>query len=88
MKTRRIEVTKPIIDKTANQVNFCCSRKDGVPVITETDVQFRKTSLGSVNVEKIWALLFRECGKRREKETQILTTHMTIMKKHIIPNHQ
>ena len=46
MKTRGIEVRKPIIgDKTANQINFICSRKDGGPVITETDLEFAKTSL-------------------------------------------
>ena len=43
MKTRRIEVIKPIIeDNTANQVNLGCSRKSGSPVIIEIDLQFRK----------------------------------------------
>ena len=41
MKTRRIEVRKPIIeDKTANQIIFGCSRIVGVPVITETALLF------------------------------------------------
>ena len=41
MKTRRIEVRKPIIeDKTAHQVHFDCSKQDGCPVIAEIDLQF------------------------------------------------
>ena len=45
MKTRRFEVIKPIIeDKTANPINFGCSRKFKVPVITETDLDFAKIS--------------------------------------------
>ena len=67
MKTRRIEVTKPIIeDKTANQVHFCCSRKDVVPVITETDLMFRKTSLGSVNGLSYFANVVKEEKKKHK----------------------
>ena len=43
MKTRRIEVIKHIIEKkSANQVNSGCSRKDGGPVFTGADLQFKK----------------------------------------------
>ena len=46
MKSRRIEFIQPIIeDKTASQVNFDCSRKDGGPVISEIDSRFTKLSL-------------------------------------------
>ena len=45
MKTRRFEVIKPKIeDKTANPINFGCSRKFGGPVITESDFEFAKIS--------------------------------------------
>ena len=38
MKTRRIEVIKPISkDQTANLINFGCSRKYGGTVFTEVD---------------------------------------------------
>ena len=39
-------------DKTAKKVNFGCSRKEEVPVITEIDVQFTKINLSLVNIEK------------------------------------
>ena len=43
MKTRRIEVIKPKTeDKTANQIDFDCSKKNLGPVITETDSEFAK----------------------------------------------
>ena len=35
--------------------------------------------------ENIWALLLRECGKRREKKTQILTSQKTFMKTDVAP---
>ena len=43
MKTRRIEVIKPIVeDKTTSLINFHCSTKYRGPVITETDLEFAK----------------------------------------------
>ena len=44
---------KYLEDKTANQNNFSCSGKERRPVITETDLQFTKICLLSVNVKKI-----------------------------------
>ena len=29
-------------DKTVNEINFRCSRKEGGPVITKTDLKFTK----------------------------------------------
>ena len=53
MKTRRIKVMKLIIeDKTANQINFGCSRKDGGTGITEIDLEFANISLRLANVQK------------------------------------
>ena len=53
MKTRRIEVIKPIIaEKTTNHNNFGCSRKVEGPVITKTDLRVRKNNLGLDNVHK------------------------------------
>ena len=55
MKTRRIEVIEPIIeDETANQINVAWKLKDGGPVIFETDLENEKTSLRSINVQKIY----------------------------------
>ena len=34
--------------------------------------------------ENHWNLLLRECPKRREKETQILTTQKTFTKRHFV----
>ena len=45
MKTRGIEVIKPIV----RSQNFDCSRKYGGPLITENDLQFNKISLRLVN---------------------------------------
>ena len=46
IKTRRIEVIKPITeDRTTNQINFGCSRKDRGPIITENDLEFKKICL-------------------------------------------
>ena len=39
-------------DKTANQIDFCCSKRERVPVIIETYLQFTKISLRFVNVKK------------------------------------
>ena len=51
MKTRRIEVTKPIIeDKTTKQVSFGCNRKDGVLSLLRLP---KKISLRSVNLKNI-----------------------------------
>ena len=36
---------KLLEDKTFSQISFGCSRKEGVPVINETDLKFTKTSL-------------------------------------------
>ena len=41
LKTCVIEAIK---DKTANQNNFDCSKKELSPVITETNLQFTETS--------------------------------------------
>ena len=30
--------------ETANEIDFGCSKKEGVPVITDTDLQFTKIS--------------------------------------------
>ena len=55
MKTRRIEVIKPIIeDKTANQVNLGCSGKNGSPLIIEIDLQVTKLCLRLFDVQKIF----------------------------------
>ena len=52
MKTRRIEVIKPIIeDNTDKHINFGGNRKNKGTVITETDL-FAKIILGSANVLK------------------------------------
>ena len=54
METRRIEVIRPLIeDKTTSQFKFVCSTKYGVPVITETELEFAKISLRLANVQKI-----------------------------------
>ena len=53
MKTRPIKSIKLIIeDKTANRIISACSRKVGVPVITETDLEFAKINLRLANVQK------------------------------------
>ena len=53
MKIRRLEVIKPIIgDKTANQINFGGSRKNGGTVISETDIKFAKICLRSADSQK------------------------------------
>ena len=55
MKTRRIEVKRPIIeDKTANQINFSFSRKVGGLFTTETDLEFAKICVRLANVQKIF----------------------------------
>ena len=52
MRTRRIEVIKPITGaKTANQINFCCSREVGVPKITKIDLKFAKILRSTNNQE-------------------------------------
>ena len=35
-----------------------------------------------VTYKNLWDLFLRECAKRREKETQISTTKITLMKTH------
>ena len=53
MKIRGLEDRKPFLeDKSANRIRFNCSSREGVPVITEIDLQFRKIGLRSVNVQK------------------------------------
>ena len=60
LKSRGIEVKKPIIeDEMANQVIFGCKRKDGGPVLTKTDLEFKKLSLRSVIVPKFRKMLFK-----------------------------
>ena len=59
MKTRRIEVIKPIIeDKTTNQVSFACSRKDRGPVISETDLEFAKNDYDQLTFKKFSKTIF------------------------------
>ena len=59
MKTRRIEVTKPIIeDKTTKQVNFGCNRKDGVLSLLRLPNVSKKISLRSVNL-KNYRIIFK-----------------------------
>ena len=53
MKTRVIEVTKPIFEKkTANQIIFSCCRKNGGSAIPETDLKFAKLCARLANVQK------------------------------------
>ena len=39
--------------RNADQINFGCSKKEGVPVIAETDLLFMEISLISVNQKKL-----------------------------------
>ena len=45
-------------DKTDNQVNFGCSRKEWGPLITDIDLQFTKINLWFVKVKKFSEILF------------------------------
>ena len=44
----------------------------------------RKTTIKNRRQNNQKNKFFSECAKRREKETQILTTHKTYMKTHIV----
>ena len=53
MKTRGIDVIEPIVRKIIyNYKNVGCSRGERVLVRTETDLQFTKIRLSSVNAQK------------------------------------
>ena len=41
-----------LLNKTTYENSFGCNRQDGVPVNTDTDLEFTKKSLRMVNVQK------------------------------------
>ena len=61
MKIVGIEVINQLLeDKTANGINFGCSKKNGVPVITKTCSPITTINWRFVSVQKNWKIIFED----------------------------